>query len=391
MNAPPADRPSTIALPAVPSQVVLLETTDPYENLAFEDLLFDAYRSVNTAFRASFRDSPSSTRHNPATSPVDPEIGRSLGLEPGKPLLLLWRNRDAVVFGRNQNPWTECDVAAARAEGVDLVRRLSGGGCVYHDMGNLNYSLFEPGSLAGREAGASLVVGALRLLGVESRVRDGNRAAVYIGDRKVSGSAFRITSAASYSHGTILVAADLGKLHRVLRVPEREFHAGGTPSERAPVLNLRDLDPGIGMADVMAALTQTFRGADGGVGLSVASPPGAVCGIYDVWLSARSVIQAAVEKRASELSADGWVFGKTPEFTHRMTVPEASLSVTVRGGLIGKAEYSCSGRRAEEITEEANRGLRGTPYRGESVRGILESLSRAVPVSILAKISEEIP
>lgn len=390
MSVPSADRPPTVVSPSGIPPVIILETTDPYENLAIEDFLFNAYRSFHAE---PYSDTLSG--HFPSIDHVSlVDLWAEVGIIPGAPLLLLWCNRDAVVYGRNQNPWIECDVAAARAEDVALVRRLSGGGCVYHDLGNLNYSLFQPGNLADRTGGASLVVNALGLFGVDARVAGGNRAAVFVGDGKVSGSAFRITTAASYSHGTVLMDVDLNRLRRVLRPPPRVIRAKGTSSERAPVLNLTEIDPEIRTDDVIEAMIRVFRGAGSECNLILDTMSGGVCRIDETWLSARPTVRAVVEKRAGELMDTGWIFGKTPEFIHRITVSDVSLSVTVRGGMIRKVFYTGHagpGGWDGEKGAAVSRALDGVPYRGAAVREHLESILPAVPATLIEKTLNEIP
>lgn len=78
-----------------------------------------------------------------------------------KSILLMWQNKPSVVIGRHQNPWLECNVPRLRDCGIDLARRISGGGCVYHDLGNLNCSFLKAKPLYNRRQNLDLVVRAI--------------------------------------------------------------------------------------------------------------------------------------------------------------------------------------------------------------------------------------
>ena len=177
-------------------------------------------------------------------------------LERTEALLLFYVNTASVVIGRNQNPWAEVRPAALASEGVPLVRRMSGGGTVYHDPGNLNYSLLLPTATPGRPETAAIlqpVVRALRSLGLTARLSARN--GVFIGQDKVSGTAQFMTSGRMLTHGTLLVDANLKRMARCLGPdPDLQIHSRGRPSIASPVANLNDLQPMLTMATVRQAL-----------------------------------------------------------------------------------------------------------------------------------------
>ena len=111
------------------------------------------------------------------------------------PFVMLWRNRPAVIIGRNQNAYAELDAAYTREHGIAVVRRMTGGGAVYHDLGNLNYSFFSfeadsDGRYSDFAPSAEPVLDALRSLGVNAEFSGRND--ILVGGRKVSGSAKRV-------------------------------------------------------------------------------------------------------------------------------------------------------------------------------------------------------
>lgn len=180
--------------------------------------------------------------------------GRAAGETPST--LRVWQNPRCVVIGISQNPYQELDLEACRAEGLPVVRRQSGGGAVYHDSGNLNYSLSMGfAALAGNTGTEQSyvfllggVVSALGSLGVEANLR--HISDVYAGERKIAGCAQYRTSGAVLHHGCILVRADLALLERTLRVPAAWYR------EVVNLAELVELTPGMG--DLSGALARAY-------------------------------------------------------------------------------------------------------------------------------------
>ena len=131
--------------------IVLSDTKDPYMNHAVEEILFTTY--------------------------VDYEQ-----------ILFLWVNEPTVVFGRNQNPFREIDVTFAASKGIKLLRRLSGGGTVYHDAGNINYSFIEHASIYDETLHFKIIKDAIYKFGLILTVSQ--RKDMSVDGKKVSGSAF---------------------------------------------------------------------------------------------------------------------------------------------------------------------------------------------------------
>lgn len=193
---------------------------------------------------------------------------------PDSTILFLYTNRPCVVIGRNQNPWLEVNLSllasltarpapgddngherGANAASIELVRRRSGGGTVFHDPGNVNYSVICPPEHFDRDKHAEMVVRALRGLGVQG-VRVNGRHDIVLdaneqgGDHyddatgsstfKVSGSAYKLTRLRSLHHGTCLLSSpNLGSISPLLRSPAEPFiKARGVESVRSPVRNV---------------------------------------------------------------------------------------------------------------------------------------------------------
>ena len=161
--------------------------------------------------------------------------------ELSEPLLMLYRNRESILFGRNQNPWAECEVGHCLGEGVTLMRRLSGGGTVFQDGGNLNYCFLLPRAAHNPARVLDVLRKALERIGVpDVCLRD--HSSVYSGDRKISGTAFALNSRVALLHGCILVATDLGRLRTMLSLAPGKVVSGSyVKSNRVPVTSLKAL------------------------------------------------------------------------------------------------------------------------------------------------------
>ena len=177
-------------------------------------------------------------------------------------ILYLWQNQNTVVIGRNQNPWKECRTALLQQEGGHLARRLSGGGAVFHDLGNLNFTFLMPQPLYDLEKQLAVIQRAVRSFGIEAE-RSGRNDILARG-RKFSGNAFYKNGRQAYHHGTILIDADLEKLGRYLNPSKAKLAAKGVDSVRSRVGNLRELNPAVTIDAMKEALTAAFSTNCGG-------------------------------------------------------------------------------------------------------------------------------
>src|SRR5262249_35019246 len=139
---------------------------------------------------------------------------------PPAPLLRIWQNEACVVLGRGQRLEREVNVAAAAAAGVPVLRRASGGGTVYHDLGNLNITMAVPGWVPGLTGElAALVAGVLRRLGLAPAATERG---VFVGALKLSGLAAQLTRTATLAHATLLVTTPAPPVRSVERPVGKE-------------------------------------------------------------------------------------------------------------------------------------------------------------------------
>src|SRR5215472_4063800 len=169
---------------------------------------------------------------------------------PAAPLLRIWQNAPCVVLGRAQRAAREVNLATCAAGGVPVLRRASGGGTVYQDLGNLNISLAVPGRAAGLMAEVAALVAAV-VAGLGLAPRAGERG-VFVGAAKVSGLASQLTRDGSLAHATLLVTTPASRVGAFLTPAPAEHHP--TDSRRSPVASLRELGCGIGPAGARAAV-----------------------------------------------------------------------------------------------------------------------------------------
>ena len=165
--------------------------------------------------------------------------------------LYLWQNENTVVIGHNQNAWAECRTTLLEQEGGYLARRLSGGGAVFHDLGNLNFTFLVARENYDLDKQLRVIEKACALAGIP--VERSGRNDLLAQGRKFSGNAFYNNKTHAYHHGTLLIRADMDKLQRYLSPSKAKLESKGVASVRSRVVNLQELAPELNV-DIMADL-----------------------------------------------------------------------------------------------------------------------------------------
>lgn len=153
-------------------------------------------------------------------------------------ILFLWQNAHTVVIGRNQNPWRECNVERIKEDDIYLARRMSGGGAVYHDMGNLNFTFIARDGLFDIGRQTDVILLACRLMGLHAEKTGRND--LTIEGKKFSGHAYFSSKGYNYHHGTIMMNVSGDDMPKYLRVSEAKLKSKGVSSVRSRVTNLMD-------------------------------------------------------------------------------------------------------------------------------------------------------
>lgn len=236
-------------------------------------------------------------------------------------IIYLWQNRHTVVIGKNQNPWKECNLEKMDEDGVFLARRPSGGGAVYHDMGNLNFSFVshKDNYDIPRQLGA--VCRALKSFGIQAVPTGRNDIAV--GERKISGNAFLHTGGGCCHHGTILVDVNTEEMAKYLHASDKKLKSKGVDSVKARVVNAKELCPAITLDALKIALIQA--------GEEEYQAP--VSQIDDKDINAEEV-----RRMASTFSSWQWRLGQQQPFeaeiSDRFDWGEITLQFAVDGGIV---------------------------------------------------------
>jgi len=253
-------------------------------------------------------------------------------------ILILWQSNPSVVIGRHQNPFAETDGDYLRENKIELLRRISGGGAVYHDPGNLNYTLIVDGSHVSRHDFlffAGPVIRCLEQLGLKAEATVRND--LTVDGRKFSGSARLLYRNRILHHGTILFDSDLCALEKAL-APQDEYVSRSPGSARSRVVNIREkLGADLDM--------DTFRQLLGRAFFSYHGFP------FREYPLSDGDVAAARRLAEAKYRTWEWVYGRSPAFRVRKSVAFAGrrflVDLTVEKGIITKCHTLTAGTTAE--------------------------------------------
>ncbi len=319
-------------------QVYVSPSVDPYENLAVERHLLDA------------------------------ADGESI-------LLYLWQNRSTVVIGKNQNAYSECRTELLKSEGGCLARRLSGGGAVFHDLGNLNFTFLCATPNLDVPKNLEVIREACRLAGIETEVSGRND--LLAGGAKFSGNAFYHSKGRSYHHGTILICADLERLGRYLTPPKAKLETKGIRSVRSRVINLCQLSPSLSCDAMRAYLVSAAETVFGLKASRLAAPP-------------REAIAAYAAQFADPTYLYGTPFPFNLSCKGRLPLGEVELLLSVRDGVIDDLKLYTDALDSS-LADAIREALLSLPLELPSIRAALCGvLDEADADAICAILSDQI-
>ncbi len=289
-------------------------------------------------------------------------------MSPDEEVLYLWRNAPTVVIGRYQNPWIECDLEAMEADGVLLSRRQSGGGAVYHDLGNTNFTFMSGRDSYSKNRNTQIIINALGRFGITASASGRND--IVVEGRKISGSAFKLSSRKAFHHGTLLIRADITHILKYLTPDKQKLAAKGIRSVASRVANLSEFSPGIDHQSLSEAVTTSFF-----------EEYGSTCSIR--YLDYETLKEIPHLREYYDMMKDWeWRFGRTPSFGHRISgrFDWGSLDVYIRAekGRIREAVIH-SDTLFPELVEHLKILLEGLPYDAGQVRELTGNLPGDLP------------
>ena len=255
-------------------------STDPYYNLALEDHIFSGPGQTQDVF-------------------------------------MLWRNDRSVIIGKYQNAASEVRMEYADSHGIRIARRLSGGGAVYHDGGNINFSFIAPPSLYNQAKHFEVISTALKDFGIEAEVSGRND--LLANGRKFSGNAFSKGRNHWLHHGTLLIGGNVNDLSLYLRVKPSKLHKHGVASVQSRVVNLSELNPSLTSDNIAPHLIAAFE---------------KVYGKKTETIDFDEIVKTpGAQNLIKKYSSEEWLYGRWKSFTaqrsHHFDWGEVELSFTV--------------------------------------------------------------
>lgn len=315
-----------------------------------------------------------SSSHDPRINLAAEEL-MTRNAKPGEVTLFLWQNQNTVVIGRNQNPYKECDLSAIERDNVTLIRRLSGGGAVFHDLGNLNFSFCAHDKDYSLEKNLQVILEGLQNYGLPAVFSGRND--ILLDDKKFSGNAFSRIGSNACHHGTIMVDVDMTKLANYLNVPPLKMEAKGIRSVKSRVTNLIDYAPDLTIERLIDTLMQSFQAVFGEARAPVT--------IDETFL--------AGEPSAKKYQTWTWNVGESPayevHFEKKFDWGLTDWHLDVVDGKIKRAKFY-SDALLDADFQALEQALVGTEYRKPAIKLVLCSVTHDIVRTDLLKWVDEL-
>jgi lipoate-protein ligase A len=301
----------------------------------------------------------------------------------GSRFFMLWQNEPSIIVGRFQNTLEEINTSFVEERRIHVVRRNSGGGAVYHDLGNINYSFVMPDTGDFDFAFFTMpIIRALASLGVQAELSGRND--LTIEGKKVSGGAQYRRSGVMLHHGTLLYDADLEILSQALRPSEDKFQSKAVKSARGRVGNIKPyLQTPLSVTEFQDRLQRGIRG------------------LTSLTLDERAL--GEVEKlRTEKYSTWEWNYGASPRFTERkkMRFPWGGIEafLVIDEGKISECSFRGDYFGSSESAEYAPllSRLAGRPYTKESIAQAVDGFDThalfagSSPADLIALLAPEL-
>ena len=276
-----------------------------------------------------------------------------LHCEPQECILYLWQNQNTVVIGRNQNAWKECKVESLEKNGGHLARRLSGGGAVYHDLGNLNFTFLVSKENYSIERQLEVIVRAVQKLG--AKAEKSGRNDILIDGKKFSGNAFYEQEEHCYHHGTLMMNVNKEMLSKYLTVSKEKLQSKGVDSVKSRVTNLVDYIPDLTLEALKKELREAFE---------------EVYGLKSNERKMDDLDQKEIENRTKHFSSWNWLYGRKIDFQYEISkrFPWGQMNIQFQvdqGKIVDVNVYSDSLRPM--MIEKLPKYLKGIRYHKKNI------------------------
>jgi lipoate-protein ligase A len=282
----------------------------------------------------------------------------------GREAVILWRNEASVIVGRNQNAYEEIDVDYVRERGIKVIRRQSGGGAVFHDLGNVNYTIIrdmESGDFNNYELFTRPILGYLASFGIPAELQGRND--LVIKGAKFCGNAQAAQKGRIMHHGCILYSADFSRLVGALKPRDIKFESRGVKSVRKRVTNIADhMEHPMPVEEFMSGLADYFMKNTAGMTPRSLTPED---------------LDAVRVLARNKYSSWEWNFGASPPYdmkrARRYDFGIVDVRLSVEGGLISEARiYGDFFGTLDKAEVEA--ALKGSRHDSAGVRDALSSM-----------------
>lgn len=266
----------------------------------------------------------------------------------------LWQNQRTVVVGRNQNLMAECRVDKLLEDGGHPCRRLSGGGAVYHDLGNLNFSFCAQSGVYDVATQLLVIQKALSAFDLPSQVSGRND--LIVNGRKVSGGAYLTEGKQHCHHGTLLVNVNVEDMAKYLTPSAAKLKAKGVSSVKSRVQNLAQMSPAVTVGHLC---TELQKAASHVYGTAVEVIP------------KERIDWKSVEEEAERFSSQDWLYGHEPPMTaqslvHRFDWGCAKLKIAADKGVVKRAWLETDATDGE-IGKTVSSLLENQPFHKEAL------------------------
>ncbi|MBB5173992.1 lipoate-protein ligase A [Texcoconibacillus texcoconensis] len=285
-------------------------------------------------------------------------------LDPNETYLLFYINEPSIIIGKNQNTIEEINTDYVEDQGIHVVRRLSGGGAVYHDHGNLNFSFItkdDGESFHNFQKFTQPVVDALNKLGVEAELSGRND--LVVGERKVSGNAQYTTKGRMFSHGTLMLDSEVENVVKSLNVSDEKIRSKGIKSIRSRVANINEfLSEKLTMDEFKKTILRYIFGSEENIDEQPLTD--------EDWKKIHEISEERYQKWE-------WNFGKSPKFdlerSKRTDYGSVDIRLNVSRGVIQDCKIYGDFFGVGDISD-VEEALKGVKHERQAIRQAFDQL-----------------